>query len=172
MKTFGTRKNHVASTRAGAPFWQVIEVGVLAGMRTFSAPVTANAILQKHPSKQLANSPLNFLQSGRVGSAFRVLAALELVGDKLPNIPNRTSAPGLIGRCLSGALAGAGLYRASGNNGLAGAMAGSCAALASSFGSFYLRRFAGNKTAVADPVIGAIEDAIVATAGMMLIIAA
>ncbi|MDO3643040.1 hypothetical protein [Mucilaginibacter sp. L3T2-6] len=111
MKTFGTRKNHVASTRAVAPFWQVIEVGVLAGMRTFSAPVTVNAILQNHPSKQLAESPLNFLQSGRVGSAFRVLAALELVGDKLPDIPNRTSAPGLIGRCLSGALAGAGLYK-------------------------------------------------------------
>jgi uncharacterized membrane protein len=95
-----------------------------------------------------------------------------LVGDKLPNTPNRTAAPGLIGRCLSGALAGAGIYKATGNNGFTGALIGSAAALASSFGCFYLRRFVVEKTNIADPKIGGIEDAIVAATGAGLIISA
>lgn len=155
-----------------SPFWKVMGLGLLAGMRTFSAPVIANAILQKRPSDALSSSPVRYLQSNKVGYGLWLLAAGELIGDKLPNTPNRIAAPGLISRCLSGALAGASIYRASGSNGFTGALIGSTAALASSFGFFYLRRFAVAKTNITDPVIGGIEDAIVATVGASLIIAA
>lgn len=154
------------------PFWQVVALGALAGMRTFSAPVVANAILRKHPSQKLSGSPLGFLKSDKAKYGFRFLAAGEMIGDKLPNTPNRTGAPGLIGRCLSGALAGAGTYKATGNQAYVGAVIGSFAALTSSFGCFYLRRFAVAKSKLADPVIGGIEDALVAVAGAGLIIAA
>jgi len=169
MKTFSKKKYNITMP---SPFWKVLGLGALAGMRTFSAPVIVNAILQKHPSKHLAKSPLRFLQSDKVGYGIRFLAAGELVGDKLPNTPNRTAAPGLIGRCLSGALAGAGIYKASGNNGFTGALIGSAAALASSFGCFYLRKFVATKTNIADPVIGGIEDVIVTATGAALIMTA
>lgn len=172
MKTSGKKKSRQKKVTRKAPFWQVIGLGALAGMRTFSAPVITNTILQKHPSIQLSGSSLRFLQSNKAGYGFRLFAAGELVGDKLPNTPNRIAAPGLTGRCMSGALAGAGIYKASGNNGYIGAAIGALAALASSFGSFYLRRFAVAKTDIADPIIGGIEDVLVATAGAGLIMSA
>lgn len=172
--TVGTMKisNRKSKISIEGPFWQVMALGALAGMRTFSAPVIANAILRKHPSQKLSGSPLRFLQSDKAKYGFRFLAAGELVGDKLPNAPNRTAAPGLVGRCLSGALAGAVTYKATGNKAYTGAIIGSFTALASSFGCFYLRRFAVAKSKLADPVIGGIEDALVAVAGAGLIIAA
>jgi uncharacterized membrane protein len=154
------------------PFWQVIGLGVLAGMRTTSAPVIVSHILSKHPSKQLAKSPLSFMQSGGTALGMKILAAGELVGDKLPKTPNRTSTIGVIGRCLSGSLAGATIYKASGNNALSGAILGSIVALGSTFGSYYLRKFIVDKTHVFDPYIGAIEDVLVTGGGAALIISA
>jgi uncharacterized membrane protein len=141
-------------------------------MRTFAAPVIASHILSNHPSKELNKSPLKFMQSGVTAAVFKVLAVGELVGDKLPNTPNRTATPGVVGRCLAGALAGASIFKASRNNTIVGAAIGSVSALASTFGCFYLRRFAGAKTGITDPIIGGIEDALVAGTGAALIISA
>ena len=154
------------------PFWQVFSLGILAGMRTTSAPLIASHILSRHQSKSLAKSPLSFMQSGYVAAGMKVLGAGELVGDKLPGTPNRINAGGVIGRCLSGSLAGACIYKASGNNALTGALLGSVAALGSTFGSYYLRKFAVDKTHIFDPYVGAIEDALVIGAGAGLIISA
>jgi hypothetical protein len=65
-------------------------------------------------------------------------------------------------------LAGASIYKASGNNVLQGALLGSVAALGSTFGSFLLRRDIVNKLNIFDPLIGAIEDALVVGAGVGL----
>lgn len=154
------------------PFWQVFGLGLLAGMRTTSALVIVSQILSKHPSKQLAKSPLSFMQSGVTAIGVKILAAGELVGDKLPKTPDRTSTTGLIGRCLSGSLAGATIYKASGNNALTGALLGSIVAFGSTFGSFYLRKFIVDKKDVFDPYIGVFEDALVAGGGVALIISA
>ncbi len=154
------------------PFWQVLGLGILAGMRTTSAPVIASQILSKHPSKHLAASPLRFMQSPNVALGMKVLALGEAVGDKFPKTPNRIAVGGVIGRCLAGSLAGASIYKATGNNALVGALLGSAVALGSTFGSYYLRRFVVGKTAIFDPYIGAIEDVLVAAAGTGLIITA
>ena len=154
------------------PFWQVLGLGVLAGMRTTSALVIASQILSRHPSKHLAGSPLRFMQSGNVALGMKVLALGEAIGDKLPKTPNRIAAGGVIGRCLAGSLAGASIYKATGNNAVVGALLGAAVALGSTFGSYYLRRFVVAKTDVFDPYIGAIEDVLVATAGTGLIITA
>ncbi|WP_295796112.1 hypothetical protein [Mucilaginibacter sp.] len=90
----------------------------------------------------------------------------------MPNTPNRIAAGGVVGRCLAGSLAGASIYKATGNNALIGALLGSAVALGSTFGSYYLRRFVVAKTDIFDPYIGAIEDAVVAGAGAVLIISA
>jgi len=151
------------------PFWQVLGIGALAGMRSSAAPVIASQILSHHQNKRLGKSPLKFMQSGRVSKTLRAMAISEVIIDKLPSTPNRINVTGLIGRGLSGALAGASIYKAIGGNTAMGAALGGAAAIASSFGSFYLRRDAVKKTRIFDPIIGAIEDALVIGAGAALI---
>lgn len=150
------------------PFWQVIGIGMLAGMRTSSAPAITSQILSHHYSKRLARSPLKFMQSKKVANTLTVLSVSELIADKLPSTPNRTQPAGVIFRGLSGALAGASIYKASGNNVLAGTLLGAASAIASTFICFSLRKSVVKNTSVPDPIIGAIEDALVIAAGFGL----
>jgi uncharacterized membrane protein len=96
------------------------------------------------------------------------MALGEFIGDKMPAAPNRISPPGLIGRCVSGALAGAGIYKAAGESWYTGALLGGTTAIASTFGSFYLRRAIVKHAHLIDPIIGTIEDAIVLGGGLGL----
>ena len=143
-------------------------MGTLAGMRSTSAPVITSHILSHHQSKNLGHSPLRFMQSKNVAVALKVLALGEIVGDKLPSAPNRIK-PAVIGfRILSGALAGASIYKASGNNAVIGALLGGTVAFASTYGSFFLRKSTVKTSHLVDPVIGAIEDALVIGSGVGL----
>lgn len=150
------------------PFWQVLGVGALAGMRTASAPAITSHILSHHHSKRLENSPLNFMQSKMVANTLKLLALSEIVVDKLPSTPNRIKPAGMAFRCLSGALAGASISKATGGKMVAGALIGATSALASTYISFILRKTTVKGTGVIDPIIGAIEDALVIGAGIGL----
>jgi uncharacterized membrane protein len=150
------------------PFWQVVGIGTLAGMRTSSAPAVTSQILSHHHSKRLEKSPLNFMQSKIVANTLTVLSIGEIVADKLPSTPNRTAPAGVIFRGLSGALAGASIYKASGNNIWVGSVLGAATAVASTYLSFILRKSAGKKTSIIDPILGGIEDALVIGAGIGL----
>ncbi|MGZ3872606.1 MAG: DUF4126 family protein [Mucilaginibacter sp.] len=154
------------------PFWQVFGLGVLAGMRATSAPAVASHILSHHHSQRLANSPLKFMQLRSVALGMKILAGGELIGDKLPGAPNRINVTGIAARCLSGSLAGASIYKASGKNALTGAVIGSMIALGATYGSFYLRKAAVDKTHILDPFVGALEDALVLGAASGLAITA
>ncbi|MDN3583298.1 DUF4126 family protein [Mucilaginibacter flavus] len=143
------------------PFWQVVGLGALAGMRSASAPAIASHILSHHQSKQLDDSPLEFMQSKNVALALKVLAVGELIGDKLPSAPDRIKKRSVGFRMLSGALAGASVYKAIGGKAAMGALIGGASALASTFGSFYLRKGVVKTTRIMDPLVGAIEDALV-----------
>jgi uncharacterized membrane protein len=150
------------------PVWQVLSIGLLAGMRTASAPAITSYILSHHKSKILAKSPLSFLQSNAVANGLKFMAIAEFVGDKLPSAPNRIKPVALIGRGISGALAGAGIFKAAGESAVTGALIGGAAAIASTFGSFFLRKATVKGTGIIDPIIGAIEDALVVGAGIEL----
>src|ERR1700759_2063833 len=65
------------------PFWQVIGIGALAGLRSASAPAIASHILNHHHSKRLEGTPLNFMQSDTTASTLKLLAAGEMVMDKM-----------------------------------------------------------------------------------------
>jgi len=150
------------------PFWQVIGIGTLAGMRTSSAPAVTSQILSHHHSKRLEKSPLNFMQSKIVANTLTVLSLSEVVMDKLPSTPNRTRPAGVIFRGLSGALAGASIYKSSGNNVLVGSLLGAATAVASTYLSFIVRKSAGKRTSIIDPILGGIEDALVIGVGVGL----
>lgn len=147
------------------PFWQALGLGTLAGLRSMTGPAVTSQILSNHHSKALEGTPLNFIQSNKVATALTLLALTEIVADKLPGTPNRIKAPVLATRCLSGALAGASIYKASGGNAYLGALLGGSAAVLSSFGGFYLRKYTVKSTHLVDPIIGSIEDALVIGSG-------
>lgn len=150
------------------PHWQVITLGILAGMRSMSAPAITSRILSRHHTKALERTPLNFMQSNKTANVLSAMAIGELVGDKMPSAPNRIAAPAIISRSLSGAMAGASIYKASGGNMYFGAVLGSVTAVVSTIGSFYLRRKIVKQAHLIDPIIGSIEDAIVLGAGLGL----
>ena len=152
------------------PFIKTVCLGTLAGMRTFAAPAVASHILSRNNSRALRGTPLNFMQSKITAIVFKVLAAGELVGDKQSSAPNRTSPMGLVGRALSGALAGAAIYQASGSKKVKGAFIGGAAAVASIYLSFNLRKQIVKATGYADPYIGITEDILVLAGAAALVI--
>jgi uncharacterized membrane protein len=99
-------------------------LGVVAGLRTFTAP--AVLWLMRHTSL------LAYL--------FGVAALAEYVGDLLPNVPARTSLFPLLARMASGALCGWALnWSAGGWTIAAAAVAGALGAVAGAYGGLALR---------------------------------
>ena len=95
------------------------------------------------------------LGDGTVRTSALLAAAGELIADKLPIVPPRTSPPSLAGRLLSGA-AGGGLIGA----GAVGAAAGSATAGLAAFAGQRARRELGRRTGLPDPLIAVAEDAL------------
>jgi len=91
---------------------------------------------------------------------FTVLALGELVGDKLPQTPNRTAAVPLIFRVCFGGLVGA--LAASGVHGSAveGILLGAISAIVGAFLGFHVRQHLVKDRGMADFAVALVEDAI------------
>jgi uncharacterized membrane protein len=80
-------------------------IGAVCGLRTFTGPATIAAAANRHVL-DLNRTPVAWLASDHAVTAAVLLAAGELVADKLPFMPNRTEAPGLAARFIAGAICG------------------------------------------------------------------
>jgi uncharacterized membrane protein len=128
-------------------------------MRTTVAPLAFSFLPVKKPSKwSVARKVL-----------FGLMAAGELVGDKLPTTPSRTAPLGVAGRGLSGAITGALIYRNNNDNWLKGAMIGAGAAVGATYLAYNLRKAIVKKYGVSDPIVGGVEDAITIAGGVCLV---
>ncbi len=143
-------------------------LGMIAGMRSMSAPAFVSDHLRHAQSPALSQSPLAFLGSAKTATAFKVLALGELVGDKLPFVPARTAPGPLTGRLVFGGMCGAALCVAEDEPLAAGMVVGAIAALASSFGFYHFRRRLGQVTKLPDPAIAVAEDALMLGVGYSL----
>ena len=84
----------------------VFLIGVVTGLRSLTGPaVTSWAAHLGWLS--LIGTPMRFMASIVTVTIFTLLAALELVTDKLPSTPSRTAPVGLSARVVMGALCGA-----------------------------------------------------------------
>ncbi|WP_073854950.1 DUF4126 family protein [Pontibacter flavimaris] len=146
--------------------YKALAMGALAGMRSLAAPALLSSALQENPQGGLSGTPLAFLQNKYVAYALTGLAATELLGDKLPVAPDRIILPSLLMRAGSGAVVGAAIFAGSYKSMTKGALAGASAAVAATYASFYLRKFLSDKTEIADPVLGMLEDTLVLGAGL------
>ena len=137
---------------------KIITLGAVAGMRSMFAPALLSGALKNRPSKRIRRSRLHFMQSPSTATIFKVLAAGELIGDKLPMTPNRTEAAGLMGRGLSGALVGATLAISQRESYLVGGGVGALSAVASTYAFFFLRKKLSQETELPDVLWASLED--------------
>jgi uncharacterized membrane protein len=149
-----------------ASILQAISIGILAGMRSASAPAIACHILSKNKLSELTNSSIGFMESESLATVLKVFAVGEFIVDKLPFTPPRIRPAGVTARIISGGLSAAAVSKAKENVVIPGALLGSAAALVSTFAFYFIRKKVGERANVYDPILGGIEDALVIGAGL------
>jgi uncharacterized membrane protein len=143
-------------------------IGVVAGLRTMTAP-TVVAWAANRLWLNLDNSVLAFMGSTVAVAVFTLLALGELVVDKLPSTPNRTSLPGLIGRSVLGGLSGASIAAAGAQSIAFGAVLGVAGGIAGAFAGYEVRRRLVNAFKGPDFVIAVLEDSVAIAAGLVIV---
>jgi len=141
-------------------------IGFCAGLRSLTPlAVTAWAV------RLGWMSPTSVTWLGALPSVaiFSLLAMAELIADKLPSTPSRTSPPGLIGRVATGALSGACVASAAGGGGLAGAIAGIAGALLGCFGGYFARTGIVRAAGIPDLPVALLEDFIAIAASVWVV---
>ncbi len=142
-------------------------IGIISGLRTFTAPATVAWGLRLG-WLTVGTSRLAFMGSTATVIIFSIAALSEIIADKRPSAPNRTSPAGLIGRFIFGGFAGAILATAGGESLVAGAILGALGGIAGAFAGFQLRTRLVKALKCPDFVIAILEDT-AAIAGCLLI---
>lgn len=111
----------------------------MAGLRSLTAP--AVVAWGAHLGwLNLQGSPLAFIGSTTAVAILSLLAIGELLADKLPMIPKRTTPAPLMARVVTGGLCGACLFAATGQSLIAGALLGGIGGIVGAFLGYSIRR--------------------------------
>lgn len=142
-------------------------IGLLTGLRSLTAPaVTAWAA---YLGWLELDGLLGYMGSLPAVVIFTLLALGELVADKLPKTPARTSALGLIARVSMGALTGACVATAGGQSAAVGAGLGAAGGVVGAFGGYQARARLVKALGVPDLYVALAED-VVAIAGSLFVV--
>lgn len=141
-------------------------IGAVAGLRSMTAPALVSHLTR---SASGTRSKLDFLSSMVSMRTTLVLALGELIADKLPFLPARTQPRSLIIRAVSGGLSGAALCSAKKRSWFAGALIGAGAAVGATYAAYELRKRAGKRFSLPDPVIAVLEDGLAAGTGALVL---
>ncbi len=165
---------------------RAFDLGFLTGARSFT-PLAVLCWGSRLGWFRFQGTPFAIMDRPATLAVASLLAAGELVGDKLPNTPARTAALPLIGRMALGATAGAALQFASNSPqdrvqteepmtldraALAQLspvlLFGALGALLGSFGTFYARRGLTKQINVPDLPVALLEDALVVAGALRI----
>ena len=138
-------------------------IGVVAGSRAMLAPALVSRHLQH--TKDLADKTSHNAIRFNKASIWTVLSAGELLGDKMPTAPDRINPAGLIGRGISGGIAGASVSRQLKTRQWVGALIGSATALGATYLTWYVRKQIVKNTKVPDSAVGLAEDVLMLCLG-------
>ncbi len=135
-------------------------IGLVAGMRSMVAPAIISRHLSSRKLRKRTSGAIAWLGNPTAARWLTIMAAGEMIGDKMPFMQDRIEPPALLGRMASGAICGAAVagYRA--DSQVSGAVIGAGAAAASTYAAYHLRAAAGRHLPIPDPVTGAAEDAL------------
>ena len=142
-------------------------IGLFAGLRSLTAPaITAWAAYLGWLKLQGSLALIGSIFSVAI---FTLLAVVELVADKLPKTPNRTSPPGLIARIIMGGLTGACVAAGGGHGAIFGAMLGALGGVVGCFGGYQARTGLVKALGTRDTYVALIED-LIAIAGCFWVV--
>jgi uncharacterized membrane protein len=142
-------------------------IGAIAGLRSMSAPALTSHFLANNPGG--GSGPVTRLLSLSSTSAIsRIMAVGEMIADKTPLVPSRTIPVSLAGRALMGGLCGAAIAERRGGSSLACGIIGASAAVGSAYAAFHLRQFLHDRFRIPQPILGLMEDGLIASAGTRL----
>jgi len=142
-------------------------IGFFGGLRSLTAP--AMTAWAAHLGWLKLPGPLALIGSIPSVAIFTLLAAVELVADKLPKTPSRTAPPGLIARIIVGGLTGACVAAGGGKGVLSGAVLGIIGSVVGCFGGFQARTRLVKALGTPDIYVALIED-ILAIAGSLWVV--
>jgi uncharacterized membrane protein len=131
--------------------------GAVAGMRSMAAPA------------MISRLGVRGLLPAGAGTVTTALAIGEAIADKLPFMPDRTMAPGVIARAVSGGLSGGSITKSRGCSVLTGAALGAAAAVGTAYAAYQLRKELGKRLRVPDFAIALAEDAVVVGVAMRML---
>jgi uncharacterized membrane protein len=158
---------HTATRRSGQVLGRALGLGVVAGIRSMSAPALLSRAASRGGIEGIEGTPFAFLASPRAARILTVLAIGEALADKLPFSPDRISPPGLVGRIASGGLVGAALFAAAQRRTALGAGLGLLASAAASYPSYYLRVKTQERLGLPNWAVGLVEDALAEGTGLL-----
>ena len=142
-------------------------IGFFAGLRSLTAPAaTAWAV---HLGWLKLQGPLALMGSLPAVAIFTLLAAVELVADKLPKTPKRTAPPGLIARIVMGGLTGACVATGGGQGALLGAVLGAVGGVVGCFRWYEARTRLVSALGIPDIYVALLED-LLAIAGSLWVV--
>ncbi|MGM3422170.1 DUF4126 domain-containing protein [Pseudomonas sp. MS15a(2019)] len=144
--------------------WGALAIGVVTGMRSMLAPTMVSQALADRADIEGAGEPARTLASRQVRRYVMPLAAGELFGDKMPFAPDRTIAPSLLVRALSGGISAAALAGARRQPILLPALIGSSAACLAAKLAIDLRKRYGTNAWV-NAGLGLAEDCLAVSLG-------
>jgi uncharacterized membrane protein len=142
-------------------------IGVLNGLRSFTPPAAAAWASHLHWIK--LQGALAMIGSVPVVAIFTLLAAFELVADKMPWIPDRITTMSLVARGVMGALTGACVASAGGHWAGIGAACGVAGAMAGAFAGYYARTRSAKALGIRDIYVALVED-LICVAGALWVV--
>ena len=145
--------------------FKTIGLASIAGLRSMSAPALLARAIRRG---DLRTPDLPALGSPKVSALLSLLAVGEMIADKTPLVPARTSAPALLGRVLSGALSGATLFASEGRDRNSGAILGAICAVITAYAGEGFRSL-GARKGISDPILATLEDRVVLTLGRRIL---
>jgi uncharacterized membrane protein len=157
-----TRTERSTTPRLLAENSNSIWIGVVAGLRSMTAPAVTARVLSSNELERTGPMWLRAFARPNTARNLALAAAGELLVDKLPVAPNRTAPPSLLWRIVSGAVCGAAVAHASGKEIRMGAIAGAAGAVIGSYAGEHIRRLIGQTFAVPDVLVAIGEDAVTA----------
>jgi uncharacterized membrane protein len=132
-------------------------IGFVAGLRSLTAPAAVS--WAAHLGwLDLQGSPLAFMGSTAAVAIFSMLALAELVADKLPRTPNRTTPGPLMARIVMGGLAGACISISAGRLLVVGMVLGGIGGVIGGFAGYEARKQLASGPKVKDTAIAVLED--------------
>jgi uncharacterized membrane protein len=136
-------------------------LGAITGLRSTAGPAALSRAASNGHVGSLRDTHFAVLGSSKVSTLLTLFEVGELIGDKLPVTPSRTSSLPLLGRAASGALAGAALFASEGRRTVTGGVLGVVGAVASAYVGELLRMQIGHRTGLPDLVVALLEDGVV-----------